>query len=55
MLSNCCEAPPLDETFSGGDFTLGRCSKCNDIVFLDKINPILDSACCKSKVIGKGQ
>ena len=30
MLSNCCEAPPLDETFSGGDVTLGRCSECKE-------------------------
>ena len=41
---------PLDKT---GNARLGRCSKCNDIVFLDKINPILDSTCCKAKVIGK--
>ena len=37
MLSNCCEAPPLDETFRGGDFTLGRCSKCKEgAVFKDE-------------------
>ena len=30
MLSNCCFAPPLDETFSGGDVALGRCSECKE-------------------------
>tara|TARA_Y100000401_G_scaffold38325_1_gene28918 strand:+ start:14669 stop:15439 length:771 start_codon:yes stop_codon:yes gene_type:complete len=44
---------PFDKT---GNARLGRCSKCNNTVFLDKWKPILDSPCCSGfKVIGKGE
>ena len=41
---------PLDKT---GNARLGKCSKCNGTVFLDKFKPMLDSTCCNAKVIGK--
>ena len=43
---------PFDKT---GNSRLGKCSKCNGIVFLDKFKPMLDSTCCNAKVIGKGE
>ena len=43
---------PLDKT---GNARLGKCSKCRSTVFLDKWKPILDSSCCNTKVIGKGE